>query len=363
MDPKLPSMQDMDAWKDKLSEKCKALRFWDSFTWKHWTAIFICVLLVFVLAFFAFFGMWESRATENDGIPIYVKVQSGMTSSDIGEELQNRGVIANKNQFWLMAKLKGYEKQFKAGSYAFHANMHPQEVFDKLLSGATTKYKFVIPEGYSVLDIAKLLEKEGIVDREKFLALAKEFAPYSYMEKDKNSVYRAEGFLFPATYTVSTDVTEQDILKVMAETFDSRLTETMRQEAKEKGLSIYELVTLASLVEKEARYAEDRPIIAQVFFKRMKVGMPLQSDAPFQYLKDAPKEDLSIEDTKVDSPYNTYQHMGLPPGPIANPGVDSIDAVLHPSATDYLYFVADREGHNHYSHTYAEHLDIVDQVR
>ena len=137
----------------------------------------------------------------------------------------------------------------------------------------------------------------------------------------------------------------------------------MRQEAKEKGLSIYELVTLASLVEKEARYAEDRPIIAQVFFKRMKVGMPLQSDAPFQYLKDAPKEDLSIEDTKVDSPYNTYQHMGLPPGPIANPGVDSIDAVLHPSATDYLYFVADREGHNHYSHTYAEHLDIVDQVR
>ena len=152
-------------------------------------------------------------------------------------------------------------------------------------------------------------------------------------------------------------------MKMMAEDFDTRLTPELRQQAAEKGLSIHDLVTLASLVEKEARYDEDRPIIAQVFFKRLQMGMPLQSDTTLQYLMAGPKEDVSIEDTKIDSPYNTYQHAGLPPGPIASPGMKSILAVLNPASTDYLYFVADRQGHNHYSQTYDEHLAIVEQVR
>ena len=123
------------------------------------------------------------------------------------------------------------------------------------------------------------------------------------------------------------------------------------------------MITLASLVEKEARYDEDRPIIAQVFFKRLELGMPLQTDASLQYLMDAPKEDVLISDTKIESPYNTYQNLGLPPGPIASPGMAAIEAVLYPADTDYLYFVADRDGHNHYSHAYSDHLDLVDQVR
>jgi len=137
----------------------------------------------------------------------------------------------------------------------------------------------------------------------------------------------------------------------------------MRQRAAEEHLSLYELVTLASLVEKEARYEEDRPIIAQVFLKRLAIGMPLQSDTTLQYLRNDPKEDLSLEDTKVDSPYNTYQHEGLPPGPIASPGLAAIEAVLYPASTEYLYFVADRQGHNHYSTNYADHLALVEQVR
>jgi len=129
------------------------------------------------------------------------------------------------------------------------------------------------------------------------------------------------------------------------------------------GLSIYELITLASLVEREVRFPEDRPIVAQVLLKRLKLNMPLQTDATLQYLMDTPKEEVSIADTQIDSPYNTYQHVGLPPGPIANPGMASITAVLHPAETDYLYFVADRRGHNHYAYTYEEHLNLVNQYR
>ena len=155
----------------------------------------------------------------------------------------------------------------------------------------------------------------------------------------------------------------REILLMMAGNFDDRLTADMRQRAADMRLSVFELVTLASLVEKEARFEEDRPVIAQVFLKRLQLGIPLQSDTTIQYLLDAPKEEVTYADTEIESPYNTYQHIGLPPGPIANPGLASIEAVLYPADTDYLYFVADRQGHNHYSRTYSEHLTLVDRVR
>ena len=150
---------------------------------------------------------------------------------------------------------------------------------------------------------------------------------------------------------------------MMAENFEYRLTHSMRDRAYEENLSIYDLITLASLVEKEVRYSEDRPIVAQVFLKRLSLGMPLQTDASLQYLMDVPKEDVTIADTQINSPYNTYLNVGLPPGPIANPGIAAIEAVLYPADTDYLYFVADRSGHNHYSYTYDEHLNLVNQYR
>ena len=152
-------------------------------------------------------------------------------------------------------------------------------------------------------------------------------------------------------------------MEVMAGEFDTRVTEEMRRQARERNLSVYELATLASLVEREVRNAEDLPIVAQVFFKRLEMGMPLQSCASIQYLLDEPKEDLTIEDTQIESPYNTYQHAGLPPGPIANAGMAALEAVLHPAKTDYLYFVADRDGHTHYACTYDEHLNLVNQYR
>ena len=271
---------------------------------------------------------------------VHVKITAGMTTGEIAAQLEEKGVITSSLKFRILSRIRGYDDQMKLGTYVFTAGMTDDEVFEKILNGE--KY---------------------LVDKEDFLKAAEDFEPYPYMKKHKDVMYAAEGFLFPDTYTVESDASVEDILNMMANEFDSRLTLAMREKARQMDLSVYDLITLASLVEREVRYPEDRPVVAQVFLKRLKINMPLQTDASLQYLMDAPKEDVSIEDTKIDSPYNTYQHGGLPPGPIASPGIESIKAVLNPTDTDYLYFVADRDGHNHYSTTYAEHLELVNQYR
>ena len=327
------------------------------------TAAVVVVFLISIVGGCALFGILSETPAPDEDQKIYVKIKSGMNARDVGTVLANRGIIDNRYTFWLSAKLSGNESNFKTGNYAFSRGMENDEVIAMLIEGSNEVFKFTIPEGFGVKEIASRLGKAGIVDEKKFLLLAKDFAPYKYMEKHKDTRYRAEGFLFPDTYIIDTDATTDDILDMMARDFDNRLTDDMRRRAKKMNLNIYELTTLASLVEKEARFEEDRPIIAQVFLKRLDLNMPLQSDATLQYLMDAPKEDVSITDTKIESPYNTYQNLGLPPGPIASPGLASIEAVLYPAETDYLYFVADRDGHNHYSYTYDEHLATVDEVR
>lgn len=350
-----------DNW-EWLTDKLAAVS--DAMTWKRWTAVAILVLLVFVGVCTAVFrGNSTQRASISTDQPIYVSVKPGMSASDIGDELVKHGILENKFSFWWKVKTSDAASQFKSGVYAMKANMSADEVLRKLVSGDTTVVKFTIPEGFGVKEIAKRLADEGLVDEQEFLAKAKKYAPYDYIERKEDIRYACEGFLFPDTYELHEEATPESIMKMMAEDFDTRLTPELRARAREMNLSIFDLITLASLVEKEALYAEDRPIIAQVFFKRLKIGMPLQSDTTLQYLLDAPKEDVSINDTKIESPYNTYQHRGLPPGPIASPGMAAIKAVLYPADTDYLYFVADRKGHNHYSTNYADHQVIVNQVR
>lgn len=343
----------------------KSHDFFHSLTWKHWVAVAGAFVLAVVLGVFFLLGTADKAVPKNldPNQTIFLTVKKGMSASDIGEELVKHGVIANKKAFWLKVKQSDAASRFKTGTYAFKPNTAPEDIIAKLVAGETTQVKFTIPEGFGVKEIAKRLADEGLVDEQEFLDKAKTFAPYDYIQRNKDIRYACEGFLFPDTYELHDDPSVEGILKMMAEDMDTRLTPKMRQRAAELDLSIHELITLASLVEKEAMYAEDRPIIAQVFFKRLKIGMPLQTDTTIQYLLDAPKEDLTIKDTKLESPYNTYQIKGLPPGPIASPGMAAIEAVLYPADTDYLYFVADRQGHNHYSRSYAEHQAIVEQVR
>ncbi len=325
-------------------------------------AVFFCIFVIGMVLIFAD-PKPVKFAGDSDGKKIHVKITRGMTTAEIAEQLASKGVITSSLKFRFLSRMRGYDGQLKPGTYVFSAGMADEDVFEKILTGEKHLAKFTIPEGFTVNEIAARLESLDLADKEDFLKAAKNFKPYDYITPNANVKYTAEGFLFPETYSIESDYSIEEILKLMSDEFNSRLTDEMRARAKELNLSIYDLITLASLVEKEVRYAEDRPVVAQIFLKRLKLEMPLQSDATLQYLMDAPKEDVSIEDTKIDSPYNTYQNAGLPPGPVANPGIAAIEAVLNPADTDYLYFVADREGHNHYAYSYEEHLNLVNQYR
>ena len=335
-------------------------------------AVFLCVILIGLVLVFAdpSVAKIEKPANNSDAETelveerrINVKIQEGLSTAEIAERLAEKGIISSSLKFRILARLRGYDDKLRPGSYSFTADMSDDDVFAKLLTGEKKLVKFTVPEGFGVKEIAERLYNLDLANKEDFLLAAEDFAPYDYMRKRKNVLFAAEGFLFPDTYTVESDMEIDELLDLMASTFDQQLKPEMRIQAEKMGLSVYDLITLASLVEREVRFPEDRPIVAQVLLKRLKMNMPLQTDATLQYLMDAPKEDVSIEDTQIDSPYNTYQHTGLPPGPIANPGMASIEAVLHPAETDYLYFVADRQGHNHYAYTYEEHLNLVNQYR
>ena len=360
------------SWTEKLSAPLETLQdLFEEISWKYIAAVaggvLFCIFIVGAVLIFADeptnFLSQKSTGEISADKRIHVKIHAGMTTAEIADELAEKNVISSSLKFRLISRLRGYDDKMKLGTYVFTAGMADDEVFEKILNGEKQVMTFTVPEGFGVKDIAKRLYSLDIADEEDFLKAAENFAPYDYMKKRKDVFYAAEGFLFPDTYTIESDASIEEILKMMAANFDNRMTPDIRSRAKEKNLSLYDLMILASLVEKEVRYPEDRAIVAQVFFKRLQLNMPLQTDASLQYLMDAPKEDVSIEDTKIDSPFNTYQYAGLPPGPIANAGMEAIEAVLNPADTDYLYFVADRQGHNHYAATYDEHLELVAQYR
>lgn len=364
------------SWRDKLKFSFSELRA--EISWRYVATIagvvFACLIGIGAVLVFAdpkIAQINKPVATENNSAStaddaqkhITIKIREGLSTAEIADRLAEKGIISSSLKFRIVARLRGYDDKLRPGAYTFTADMEDEEVFARLLTGEKKLIKFTIPEGFGVKEIAERLNSLDLADKEEFLKAAADFAPYDYMRKRQNVFYAAEGFLFPDTYAVESDVEIEELLTLMSRTFDDRLTATMRKQAEQMGLSVYELITLASLVEREVRFPEDRPIVAQVLLKRLKLNMPLQTDATLQYLMDTPKEEVLIADTQIDSPYNTYQHTGLPPGPIANPGLASITAVLHPAETDYLYFVADRHGHNHYAYTYEEHLNLVNQYR
>lgn len=320
------------------------------------------ILFILVIFLFLLFNLGSAKGT---GDKISVQIKEGMTTTEIADTLENKGIIYSSFAFRTLARLHGNDTDFREGTYYFRHNMSANAALQNLIIGPENVVRIVIPEGFTIEDIGATLEQNDLVTKEEFCQAAKDFAPYDYMQealKHKDIKYAAEGFLFPDTYDFDRSYSAKQIMEIMAQNFDQKLTPKMRQQAKDENLSIYELINMASLVEKEAKFEEDRPIIADVFFKRLAQGMMLQSDATIQYALSEHKEEFSIEDTKHNSPYNTYQHEGLPPGPIGNPGLASIEAVLQPAHTDYMYFVADSEGHNHYSVTYDEHLAIIDQI-
>ena len=327
--------------------------------------LFFCAigLILAALAGGAFwYGEQMKPVAPADAKQQTIKVKSGMTTGAIADALLEKGLIRNRTAFLLAARQAGLDKSLQAGEYAFSRSMNVGQIIEIMAKGITVYSEFTIPEGFTVEQIAGLLEEKGLARKERFLALAKIYSPFD--KTDRPDVkYRAEGFLFPDTYRIGRGASEEMILQTMAQEFAEKFAPELQAKAQAIGLSTYEVIVLASLIEREVQLAKERPMVARVFLNRIKIEMPLQSCATIQYILGYAKEELTIADTQLPSPYNTYLHQGMPPGPVANPGLSSIQAALNPAEGDWLYFVVDgKTGGHRFSRSLAEHEAAIQQI-
>ena len=304
---------------------------------------------------------------KNSKKEIIVKIPNGSTLTDVSNILKENKVIKNKVLFKVVSKFKPNEHGVKAGKYLLRQSYSNSKVLDILFSGKTYNdgIKVTIPEGSTYKEVIKYLTSKGIGNKEvyeKLINNPKEFySEFKFL--DEKDITSLEGFLYPDTYHFDKNVTEKEVLSTMLKRFEKIYTDKFKREQKERGLTLQQVINLASIIEKEAVLDEDRPMIASVFYNRLDVDMPLQSDATIQYIFDERKDRVMYKDLKIKSPYNSYINKGLPPTPISNPGVKSIEAVLNPANSDYLYFVATIDGKNNYSKTYEEHLKHVESYK
>ena len=321
--------------------------------------IILAVLLIFtalasgaLLELFSFAGTpCSTSATEQN-----VTVPPGQGLKATAADLQDRGIIRNAFKFSLYARIKGYDKQIKAGEYRLKPTYSPREILEIMVSGKVQLYKITIPEGYNLVQIADMMPEAGLGPAEDFLVAANDNALTGELNISGDSF---EGYLFPDTYHFPKGVSPEKIIQTMVRRFREVFTSAWEGRARERKLTVHQVVTLASIIEKETGAPSERPIISSVFHNRLKKNMRLASDPTVIYgIKDF-DGNLTRRDLTTPTPYNTYKMKGLPPGPIANPGAKAIEAALYPAETDYLFFVSRRDGTHQFSKTYQEHEKAV----
>ncbi len=295
----------------------------------------------------------------NNTALVDVTVEEGDSTDDIAQALLDAGVIKSTTKYKICSKIWKYDSNYKAGVYSFSPSMRCSDIAKIIVSGKETSNSFTVPEGSTIEQIADLLAKDGLADKKKFLKAAQDSSAYSSFEflKDAQSgKNHLEGYLFPNTYQVAPGADEQQIITTMLNQFDTVFTDEYKARAKKLGYSENDIIIVASIIEKEAQVDSDRAKIASVIYNRLNDGMKLQMCSTVQYILGEAKPVLSVADTKIKSPYNTYLHAGLPKGPICSPGQASIKAALYPAKTDYMYFVvSDKlDGSHKFSKTYAK---------
>lgn len=302
----------------------------------------------------------------SDPSPVNFRIAPGELPTDVAAHLQSQGLISNADLFVSLVKYLHVGPKIQAGEYILKRTMTMSDLAEELQHGRAKAITVSIRPGWRAEEVADNLATLGLANfnKDQFLQAVKN-GNYDYWfvhDRPKGASTSIEGFLFPESYNVPFDITTDALIALILDTMDQRVTDKMRQESASSNITFYEVVTLASMVEREAVVADERPIIASVFLNRLKKKMLLQADSTAQYAlgyqaaaKQWWKSPMSIDDlTKGDSPYNTYLHAGLPPGPICNPGLASIVAVLEPAQTDYLYFYAKGDGTHAFSKTYDE---------
>ncbi len=316
------------------------------------------VVFVFAASGLTYFGvrsLFEPKTSERHLITVEIPARSRVPET--GAKLERDGVIRSAFAFRLWAKWHGEGAKFRAGRYNFSSNMTLAEIARQLDAGPQESgIRVTIPEGFTLRQIADLLEEKKLCDAATFLRDATDETFIEHLQADfslpKNTL---EGYLFPDTYHFEPGTPVKTLVETMLMNFSTRYARPYQHEITQSGRDLHALVTLASLIEREARVPEDRVRIAGTLENRLKRNMRLEVDATVLYALGHHKDKVYFKDLKVDSPYNTYRHKGLPPGPIANPGLPCLDAATKPEVNDYLYYVARPNGSHIFSQTLAEH--------
>ncbi len=320
----------------------------------------LCIILLIIVVA-GFFGARYLTADQTLDKETAFTIEDGSSTASIAKVLEENGLIANSYAFRFFSRQHGLDGMFKAGDYTIEPGKYSMlDVCEQLINGGVSvgdQIKLTITEGQRIKDIVATFEELGICTPEEFYDYVKngEFSRYPYIPADPVD-NRLEGFLPAETFYLDPSWDVATIIDMLLEYFDESVwTDERDAQAKARNMTVSEVLTMASIVEREAVADEDRPLIAGVFYNRLAIDMMLQSNVTVEYAMGQWKLDLTTEDIKIDSPYNTYLHTGLPPGPVCTPGLLSIDAALWPQESDYLYFWGQKDGTTRFSTTLEEH--------
>lgn len=297
--------------------------------------------------------------------PVLFEVVKGANIKSISKELETRGLVRHWYSVYYLSKFRSKDAELKilAGEYEITSGFRPVQILDALVGGKIVKHDVTITEGTTVADLPVLLSKSGLVSAEE---VKRTLADRNLIADLGLPAVTLEGFVFPETYSFSRPVTAAEMIKRMVAEWKKRLDEKLpgwKERSAELGLSITQVMTLASIIEKETGNPAERPVISSVFHNRLRIVMPLQSDPTVIYGIKNFNGNITKEDLKTPGPYNTYLNTGLPPTPICSPGLESIRAALYPQDTDYLYFVAKGDGSHQFSAMYKDHVAAVNQYQ
>ena len=322
------------------------------------------IILVFLIAGVVGWIVWSCyRVSKNMTEPVALIIEKGDSLGVIAKKIENAGMIKRAWVFELYAFVVGKQSKFQAGEYRLEAPFSVANLIYELTinPGKFQDRVIKVYEGWNNRNIAEALESQGWGSAKDFLALQttlneKLSARYDFLaERPKG--FDMEGYLFPDTYRVSRQADFEQILIKMLDNFEAKLTPDLRADIVKSGHTLHEIVTMASVIEREVRSEEDRALVSGVFWNRIKIGMGLQSDATVNYVNSTRTTRPTLEELKTDSQYNTYKYKGLPPGPICSPSLSAIKAAIYPAETDYLYFLSAKDGRTIFSKTYQEHLN------
>jgi UPF0755 protein len=311
--------------------------------------------LVVVIALASAGGYWYVTQPYKGyaGEEVFVNVPAGSSVNAIGRQLVGAGVVRDQAAFRAAMRLRGGAGTLRAGEYRFSEAMTPAEVIDKLARGDVFLRPLTFPEGLTIAEMATIYERQGFGTAAEFVAAAKDEALIKELDASASDL---EGYLYPETYALPRRARASDLVAQMVARFKAVLTPALRKEAEARNLTVRQIVTIASLVEKETAKADERPLVSAVYQNRLRIGMGMQCDPTVIYALQRDGKytgNLTREDLRYDSPYNTYRYAGLPPGPIAAPGLPSIEAAVRPATATFIYFVSKNDG----SHVFATTLD------